>query len=103
MWPVAGSGVKLQYKLAHVTYTPSNTGACVEQPITGLPHTHPMHLFNNEVGRGMVCKMPPGRDKCPRRPQAEIMTGHVLTYNDYKAKPMKRLPELRFRRIDVSA
>jgi len=36
---------------------PLSTDACVDQPITGLPHSCIMY----EVGRGMVyVKMPPG-------------------------------------------
>jgi len=56
MWAVGESSVKLQYNLAHVRYTrPLNTGACVEQPITGLPQAHAYARSRTWYGM-QICK-----------------------------------------------
>jgi len=53
MAAVGDIGLKVEYKLAHVRYTPC---ACVDQPITGLPHAHALCTTQHVV---RIVYMPP--------------------------------------------
>ena len=49
MAAVGDIGLNVQYKLAHVKYTPARAYTNGHQPITGLPHAHALYMTQDVV------------------------------------------------------